>query len=385
MLAASALQEGTSTNFSPWHAVPVSLSSRNHRAQWGPASERPSQATYGTLELPTLQWPALVQPQCGTATHFMEGPLVLDAALALASAHGDVGQVLALLSLGADPSALVEGLTALHYAAPGQSLPVYEALLHAGADANATGATANTAGAGGISPLQMACRHNCSAAILAALLAAGAQLEATDELGRTALDHAVEVGSTGAALELLRRGPQVPLGLLHEVACRADLDVLRALLLWHKADVEAADSTGLPPIFAAAATGSVEAVQLLVEHRADATRAAEGSNALLFGLSDSLDVVTRAHAAGREPPPKDFAGVARPVPQAVCFPGVCSRADAFVSSPRGAAGVLSTGCACAHGCCACTLLHVLPCKQRGGWRAPLQLTCLPSRFLCCRR
>ena len=138
----------------------------------------------------------------------------MSATLHAAALEGDGAQVRKLLAAGAPPNELDEaGDTALHLAAQHGHLEVVNALLEAGADANAkdakgwtpifkgaydheldcgyAGADVNARIFYGLTPLMLAAGAG-EAEVCATLLAAGAEVKAANEGGRTALMMAKE-------------------------------------------------------------------------------------------------------------------------------------------------------------------------------------------------
>jgi ankyrin repeat protein len=120
---------------------------------------------------------------------------------ALMLAHGDEAIVTRLLSHGADVSLVTkEGLTIAHVAAlPGWSAEVYQLLVNAGIDVNARDNRHRT-------PLLIAAssRNTKLVKILASLDTV--DINATDELGRSALFFAADVGDEEAMQALLVAG-----------------------------------------------------------------------------------------------------------------------------------------------------------------------------------
>src|SRR5437870_763329 len=157
-----------------------------------------------------------------------------------------------------------EGATPLMYAAAVGSLDAMNRLLAAGAEVNARnalgssaltwatkdiskvrllldrGAAANVTSIPGRTPLLVATMHNPSAAVVKLLIARGADAHAADKLQANAL---------------------------HTAAVAADVETLRTLLD-AKVDVNARDAADFTPRMVAAASGSVEAVKLLLSRGA---------------------------------------------------------------------------------------------------------------------
>jgi uncharacterized protein len=169
-----------------------------------------------------------------------------------AAQRGDQEQVKLLLEHNADVNATQgDGMTALHWAAYLDNLPLTQMLLSAGARVSAVTRL------GSITPLFFAC-SNGSAAVADALLRAGADVNATKDAGTTPLMVAASSGSA----ELVR------------------------LLLAHGADVNIREAVhGQTALMFAAASNRPEVVQLLVAHGADSaiatnvTKVGRGANA----------------------------------------------------------------------------------------------------------
>src|SRR5487761_2082059 len=126
-----------------------------------------------------------------------------DSRLSEAAARGDKTAVRSLLQQGADiDGAQGDGTTALHWAAFNDDLEMANLLIAAGANVK----VATRAGA--ITPLFMACQ-NGDAAMIAALLKAGAQANSVKENGTTALMMAAASGSAPAVQVLLDHGASV--------------------------------------------------------------------------------------------------------------------------------------------------------------------------------
>jgi hemoglobin len=124
-----------------------------------------------------------------------------------AAGAGDARTVELLLRLGADSKAVNGGCHTALYALANQCIlrdgaPIVGLLVEAGADVNACG------GVKRCTPLHMAARRG-TAAIAAALLDCGADLEARDTLGETPLRRAVNCNQPRVAALLVSRGADV--------------------------------------------------------------------------------------------------------------------------------------------------------------------------------
>jgi len=165
-----------------------------------------------------------------------------DARLSEAAMRGDHGAITTLLSQGVDiDGAQGDGSTALHWAAFNDDLETTKLLLAAGANVKVTTRE------GGITPLFMACT-NGNAAIIEALLKAGADANSLKANGTTALMLAAASGNAQAAKILLDRGAKVDAkesvhgqtALMFAAALNRDAVV--KLLLAHGADPNIATS-----------------------------------------------------------------------------------------------------------------------------------------------
>ncbi len=126
-----------------------------------------------------------------------------DARLSQAAMRGDRTAVTSLLKEGVDiDGAQGDGSTALHWAAFNDDLETAKMLLAAGANVKVTTRE------GAITPLFMAC-SNGNAAIVEALLKAGADVNSVKPNGTTALMLAAASGSAPAVKLLLDRGANV--------------------------------------------------------------------------------------------------------------------------------------------------------------------------------
>ena len=124
----------------------------------------------------------------------------VDAPVADAAMGGDAKTVRHLLQRGTDVNAAQgDGMTALHWAAMNDDLKMVEMLVYAGANVKASTRI------GAYTPLFMASRVG-NAAIVGALLAAGADANAVTTTGTTPLMPAAASGSAAAVTALLDHG-----------------------------------------------------------------------------------------------------------------------------------------------------------------------------------
>lgn len=136
--------------------------------------------------------------------------------------------------------------------------------------------------------------------VIAKLIDAGADVNATDSEGRTALLLAAKNGMTDAATLLIDRGADVSVktkdkrtALHMAVRSRSITDKL----LEHGAFIDAKDIKGCTPLYLASKEGTAEAAALLIDRGADVAIAAEdGRTPLHMALSrgkDGLEIAKR--------------------------------------------------------------------------------------------
>ena len=185
-------------------------------------------------------------------------------AKALFAAISDGNQHSAWLELrrGADPNAKnADGATPLHVAAALGRDGIMKLLLERKVELEARDVDGNT-------PLHLAAAH-ADGETVELLLDGGAKIEARNGFGETPLHLAAESGRIDTARALQRRGQcergtwnnETPL----HAAAMAGATQLIVLLLDRKANVNLANRDGEAPLFWSAATGTLEATQLLVE------------------------------------------------------------------------------------------------------------------------
>ena len=171
-----------------------------------------------------------------------------DARVAEAAMRGDADAVRALLKDGVDVnSAQGDGMTALHWAAMKDNVQLAEMLLYAGANVKATTRM------GGYTPLTLAAK-NGNAAMIAALVKGGADVNSTTSTGVTPLMLAAQSGRADAVKTLIDSGANVNAKetvrdetALMFAATNNRTDAM-AVLLKHGADVKA--STKVVDLFA---------------------------------------------------------------------------------------------------------------------------------------
>jgi ankyrin repeat protein len=181
--------------------------------------------------------------------------------LMTAANSGDLSQVQKLLREGSDPNEHTDsGKTALHYATQSKNVSVVRVLIQEGANVNAK-ATGN------VTPLMLSLDMAFGQPeISLALIRAGADVNAADVNGDTALIIAATESSDEVFQALLEKGANPNArGLngetaLHYVAMNAILDRAK-LLLDHGADPAIRNSTGKTPYDDAETTNPEKSVQ----------------------------------------------------------------------------------------------------------------------------
>jgi ankyrin repeat protein len=208
--------------------------------------------------------------------------------LAKAALNGDIDTLKRALGEGADVNALSEeGFGFLHYAVEGEKPMMIRFLIENKADVNARTAE------GGYTPLHLVSRKNFDMAknrleIAVILIAAGADLNAVDESGATALHMAVTGGLEELSRLLIDYGADVTrktgyhkLTALHQAAAGGHLNIIK-LLIEKKADVNAVSASGWTPLHAAK---NKETTELLLDYGANVNAV---SNKGLTPLSEAV-------------------------------------------------------------------------------------------------
>ncbi len=204
-----------------------------------------------------------------------------DLRLVNAAKHQDVAAVRALLNQGAPVNVnQPDGVTALHWAALGNNLPIADLLISSGAPVNA-------ADNYGVTPLSLACT-NRNALLVEKLLKAGANPNAAQANGETVLMTCAYVGALDAVNALFAfgadgnakesSGGQTVLML---AAAQGHTEVVRTLIQ-HRADVHARSAGGYTALLLAAREGHLETTQALLAAGADVNEAAKDGTTALF-------------------------------------------------------------------------------------------------------
>lgn len=212
--------------------------------------------------------------------------------LMAASLHGQVDLARLLLDHGADLHAVnAEGKSAIHYAAMRGGAGAVRLLARLGADVNA----ADTFG--GYAPLHLAAAH-CNREIVqetcAALLAAGAEVDARTKWGTTALWSAAIAGRGDLVDFLLRHGADLETRdqegrtVLIFVAKHGPIGDMVSRLLAHGADVNAQDAAGRTALMYAALSARRSVIDALLDGGADINRQdVRGATTLMYSAAES--------------------------------------------------------------------------------------------------
>ena len=208
--------------------------------------------------------------------------------------------VRSLLDQGANPNARYGGddTTVLMEASAANLRDVVQLLCEQGADVNAKDRIGSTA-------LHYAVSTGDSA-VVKLLLEEGAKTEATDNIGETALIGAVNYGQDSIAIILLQAGASAsaanPKGqtALASAARSGNADMAK-ILLDGGADLESTDNDGSTPLFEASSGDKVETVRILVAARAKLdARNVSGATPLILtakqGNRASMEVLLDAGA-----------------------------------------------------------------------------------------
>lgn len=220
--------------------------------------------------------------------------------------RGDDGAVRWLLAIGADPNkASYDGLTPLELAVARGRTEIARMLIGRGAQVNtAEGVT---------SALHRATLLG-RADEIELLLAHGANLEAVDEQGNTALHLASRGQSDAPSAALIRAGANIEavsgsgLRPLH-LACVRNSESVARLLVAHGADLEARDEEGRTPLHHAVIAGAIAAGRVVLEAGANPNaRAQRGHRPLDIALMGNSALTVDLLRYGAELPPPDRQG-----------------------------------------------------------------------------
>eukprot|EP00192_Tetraselmis_astigmatica_P008046 CAMPEP_0117670350 /NCGR_PEP_ID=MMETSP0804-20121206/12696_1 /TAXON_ID=1074897 /ORGANISM="Tetraselmis astigmatica, Strain CCMP880" /LENGTH=674 /DNA_ID=CAMNT_0005478623 /DNA_START=289 /DNA_END=2313 /DNA_ORIENTATION=- len=219
----------------------------------------------------------------------------------VAAEHGHVECVRVLLDAGAKiDSRTIDQRTALHIAAANRHLGVVLMLLRGGANANAMAIDGSTP-----VHLLMSKGHSTSAAgsedmweeVLAALLEAGVQMEATKADGANVLHTAVRSGDHTQVKYIVDKGSVDPnqcsedgLSPLHEATLRGDVECVRALLASEELEVdvrckEGAQHPGATALWLAAKKGHAKVVEVLLAGGASVNCACKDVTPLMVSIN----------------------------------------------------------------------------------------------------
>lgn len=206
------------------------------------------------------------------------------ARLADAVERSDRAAIAALLRQRVDPNASqADGMTALHWAAYRDDLPLAKVLIGAGANVR-------SANRYGVTPLSLACT-NGNAGMAELLLKAGADPNAALPGGETPLMTAARTGSLPVVTALLSHGARLEAKddrrgqtALMWAAAEGHAAVVRALID-AGADVRARVPSGLTPLLFAVREGRLAAVRVLLSAGADVneTIPADGGRRRAYG------------------------------------------------------------------------------------------------------
>lgn len=207
-------------------------------------------------------------------------------------ARGQIESVRSMIQHGADVNAVADipaggampGSTMLHVALTNGHADIAELLIGSGADVNKPDHNRSAelplqtlVGSGFLSQPKDGPRLE---AMIDLLLTHGAQIDARNPEGGTALHEAARRGNLIAVASLLRAGagPNVRdtggFTPLH-FAARMNFPAVVRYLLDHKADINAKTSDGMTPLIMATASGSHEMMKLLIDRGADVNLAAK--------------------------------------------------------------------------------------------------------------
>ena len=213
-------------------------------------------------------------------------------ALMEASWKGNVEAINVLLDAGANPSTADKGLTWLHHAVLGRCIrETMQAIVDLGADVNATNND-------GITALMTACRKGTADAINV-LLSAGADLNITDCLGSTCIHYSADSDRNNGTLQvIIDHGADVNATNNYSVtalmiACwKGNVGAINVLLA-AGADLNITDSDdGICIHHATDEDSNNQTLHSIIDHRADANATDNDTNSVttLFGCRTSCTI-----------------------------------------------------------------------------------------------
>lgn len=211
-------------------------------------------------------------------------------AMYVAALNGDAQAVRALLAAGADPdAALPEGQTALMTAARTGNAEIITALLEAGADGYSVNVNAHEGFLGQTALMWATAAGHVEA--MRALIAAGANVDEHSWL--IAAPEIAGDRSMGASWSQIPKGR---LTALHFAAREGQLEAARTLVA-AGADLNITDEYGSTPLILATVNGHLDVAGALLEAGADPKIADEWGRTAIFAATDlhTLDALARAH------------------------------------------------------------------------------------------
>jgi ankyrin repeat protein len=219
----------------------------------------------------------------------------VDAPVADAAQRNNPDAVIALLDTGGNPNeSQPDGATPLHWAVHWEAADLVERLILDGAEVDAVNDL-------GVSALAIACR-NGSTPMVDLLVDAAASVFITEPSGETALMTCARTGTVGAVGRLLDAGADVDAReqasgqtALMWAASGGHADVVRALLAsgpGSGVEVDARSGGAFTPLLFAARAGSLETTRQLIDAGADVNVTTEAGYSPLLVAAASVDAIT---------------------------------------------------------------------------------------------